>query len=367
MTDDFVIRSPSPGTQGGRSAYSCDEFSPLREVIVGNPSGARIPRPDVSAWLNLYSDLSRSEMERVLTGEFPVRVVEETIEDLEVLISALRSLGVVVHQVRAGDHSQEFGTPQWRTDGFYNYCPRDLALIVGPVIIETASPMRARYFELFGMRHLFQRFMLNGSSWIAAPRPQLANELFLVDEQGSPALGEDEPVFEAANVLRCGKDLLYQVSASGNQLGRIWLERTLRAYGDFTIHPLRRIYDYTHIDSTIALLRPGLVLLNPERVNDANLPDVLRKWDAIWCPPMNTVPAALPYPLSSRWIGMNLLMINPGLAIVDATQHALIRALERNGIDTLPLTLRHARTLGGGFHCVTLDILRDGAMESYFD
>ena len=358
---------PRTAIRGGCAAYSCDEFSQLREVIVGNPSGARIPRRDVSVWLNLYGDLSRCEMERVLTGEFPVQVIEETAEDLELLISALRSLGVVVHQVCAGDHPQEFGTPQWRTDGFYNYCPRDLALIVGPVIIETASPMRARYFELFGMRHLFQSFMLNGSAWIAAPRPQLADELFQVDEQGYPALGEDEPVFEAANVLRCGTDLFYQVSASGNELGRIWLERTLRAYGDFTIHPLRRIYEFTHIDSTIALLRPGLALLNPERINDANLPDVLRKWDAIWCPPMNPAPAASPYPLSSRWIGMNLLMVNPGLAIVDAAQHELIRALERNGIDTLPLTLRHARTLGGGFHCVTLDARRDGTMESYFD
>lgn len=364
MTNDFVIQSPSPGIG---TAYSFDEFSPLREVIVGNPSCARIPRQDISAWLNLYGDLSRSEMESVLTGEFPVRVIEETTEDLQVLINTLRGLGVVVHQARAGDQSHEFGTPQWRTDGFYSYCPRDLALIIGSVIIETASPMRARYFELFGMRHLFQRFMLNGSTWIAAPKPQLADELYQVDEEGRPALGEHEPVFEAANVLRCGKDLFYQVSTSGNELGRIWLERTLRAYGDFTIHPMRKVYEYTHIDSTIALLRPGLVLLNPERINEANMPDALRKWDVIWCPPMNTAPAASPYPLSSRWIGMNLLMVNPELAIVDAAQHALIRALERNGIGTLPLTLRHARTLGGGFHCVTLDVLRDGVMESYFD
>ena len=367
MTDDFMVRPPSLDVRDGRPAYSCDEFSPLREVIVGNPSGARIPQQDVSAWLNLYGDLPRDEVERVLTGEFPVRVIEETKEDLHVLIGTLRDLGMVVHESGANDHSQEFGTPQWRTDGFYNYCPRDLALIIGQVIIETASPMRARYFELFGMRRLFQHFMLNGSAWIGAPRPQLADELFEVDEQGGPTLGEHEPVFEAANVLRCGKDLFYQVSASGNELGRIWLERTLRAYGDFTVHPLREIYEYTHIDSTIALLRPGLALLNPERVNDANLPDVLRKWDVIWCPPMNAVTPASPYPLSSQWIGMNLLMLNPELAIVDAAQHELIRELERNGIDVLPLTLRHARTLGGGFHCVTLDVVRDGAMESYFD
>jgi glycine amidinotransferase/scyllo-inosamine-4-phosphate amidinotransferase 1 len=365
--DDSVTRSSLPTVPRHRPAHSCDEFSPLREVIVGNPAGARIPRPDISAWLNLYGDLPRTELDRVRRGEFPERVVEQTAEDLQVLIDTLRGLDVEVHQVPAVDHAQEFGTPHWRTDGFYNYCPRDLALVIGSVIIETPSPMRARYFELFGMRELFQQYMLNGSPWIAAPRPQLTDELFQLDDLGRPVLGEQEPAFEAANVLRCGRDLFYQVSSSGNELGRIWLERTLDAYGDFVVHPLRGIYEYTHIDSTIAFLRPGLVLLNPERINDANLPDVLRKWDVIWCPPMNTPATGSPYPLSSPWIGMNLLMVNPGLAIVDAAQHELISVLERNGVQTLPLTLRHARTLGGGFHCVTLDVHRDGGMESYFD
>jgi hypothetical protein len=31
------------------------------------------------------------------------------------------------------------------------------------------------------------------------------------------------------------------------------------------------------------------------------------------------------------------------------------------------LKLRHSRMLAGGFHCVTLDIRREGSMESYFD
>lgn len=32
-------------------------------------------------------------------------------------------------------------------------------------------------------------------------------------------LGETEPVFDAANVLRAGRDLYYLVSGSGNELG----------------------------------------------------------------------------------------------------------------------------------------------------
>ncbi len=40
---------------------------------------------------------------------------------------------------------------------------------------------------------------------------------------------------------------------------------------------------------------------------------------------------------------MNLLMVAPNPAIVDAAQHALITTLEHHGIDVVPHTLRHAR------------------------
>jgi N-dimethylarginine dimethylaminohydrolase len=44
----------------------------------------------------------------------------------------------------------------------------------------------------------------------------------------------------------------------------------------------------------------------------------------------------------------------------------LIKLLEKNGLDVLPLKLRHSRMMGGGFHCVTLDIRRKGTLERYF-
>jgi N-dimethylarginine dimethylaminohydrolase len=64
---------------------------------------------------------------------------------------------------------------------------------------------------------------------------------------------------------------------------------------------------------------------------------------------------------------MNLFSINPALVVVDRDQTALIRLLEKQGLDVIPLKLRHARMLGGGFHCATLDIRRRGTLERYFD
>lgn len=60
---------------------------------------------------------------------------------------------------------------------------------------------------------------------------------------------------------------------------------------------------------------------------------------------------------------MNLLMVSPEPAIVAADQHSLIKQLEYLGISVLPPRLWHSRVLGGGFHCATLDIRRDGGLE----
>ncbi len=111
-------------------------------------------------------------------------------------------------------------------------------------------------------------------------------------------------------------------------------------------------------------LRAGLVLLNPERVTKENLPKVFEDWEHLWCPPPVDI-GFTGQPISSTWISMNLLMVNPGLAIVEREQPALIRALEAKSIEVIPLHMPHARTLGGSFHCVTLDLRRRGELESY--
>ena len=75
----------------------------------------------------------------------------------------------------------------------------------------------------------------------------------------------------------------------------------------------------------------------------------------------------LPYPLASNdGIGRNLLMIDPETVVVDEIQIPLIRALEKRRFTVIPLPYRHGRTLGGSWHCITLDTNRDGGLENYF-
>lgn len=163
-------------------------------------------------------------------------------------------------------------------------------------------------------------------------------------------------------MARCGRDLLYLVSDSGNHLGAQWLAGAVGPA--YRVHPLDRLRNTTHIDTTLVFVRPGLVLAPAPYVSRDNLPDIVRDWDVEHVGEMDD-DGETERLMASKWIGLNILMVNPSLAIVDRRQRRLIRILERRCIDVLPLVLRHARALGGGFHCVTLDVRRRGTLESY--
>jgi len=50
--------------------------------------------------------------------------------------------------------------------------------------------------------------------------------------------------------------------------------------------------------------------------------------------------------------------VDPHTVICDRNQPELIKTLRSYKFEVIPLELRHSRTLGGGFHCVTLDLQR---------
>jgi N-dimethylarginine dimethylaminohydrolase len=345
--------------------WSCNEWDPLEEVIVGNPLQARFPTADPSTRLAEFPD---RYLEEIPQGRFPEHVVEETEEDLQAFIAVLTGLGIAVKRPATWPHEASFSTIHWESRGYYNYCPRDVLLVVGDQVIETPNVIRSRALETFSYRALLLDYLKSGARWYSAPRPMLLDALFDVDLT-RPTPRNDEPAFDAANVLRFGRDLIYLVSSTGNELGGQWLQTMLGE--DFRIHFLMGVYYGSHIDSTFVALRPGLVLCNPARVNADTLPGILKQWDVIYSPPMENTDRHdadyLSKSIGSEWIDMNLFSIRPDLVVVDRDQTALIRLLEKKRLDVIPLKLRHSRMLGGGFHCVTLDVRRRGILQRYFD
>ena len=99
-------------------------------------------------------------------------------------------------------------------------------------------------------------------------KPRLLDESYQRENLDELTLTNVEPVFDP-NILRCNNDILYLLSNTGNELGAQWLQNFLGS--EYKVHVLRDMYSYVHLDSTIALLREGLCLLNLERVNEDNI------------------------------------------------------------------------------------------------
>lgn len=342
-----------------------NEWDPIEEIIVGIAHDAHLPTNDIT--FNLTVDPQAAVPGHAFTelklGPISKQVIEETEEDLESLVGVLESEGITVRRPQPHADMHSIKTPFWESERYFAYCPRDIFLTIGDTLIETPSMQRSRYLESFCYEHLLIEYTRRGARWIAAPKPKLLDEDFNFSGTEPFILRNRAPIFEAANVIRAGRDIIYLVSDGGNELGAQWLQNTLGS--GYRVHLCPNLYTGLHIDSTITLLRPGLFLANPSRVRPDNIPEPLRKWEMLCAPPMQDSEKSDIGYISTIWLGMNLLVVNPHLAIVDAQQTELIRLLEKNCFDVIPMTLRHGRKLGGGFHCVTLDVRRRGTLEDY--
>ena len=164
----------------------------------------------------------------------------------------------------------------------------------------------------------------------------------------------EEILFDAPNVVRLGMNILYQVSNSGNEKGAKWLQSM---FPEYKVHIERDAYSGAHFDSTVVPLADGLVLFNGHRVSPEKYPKIFEKWNKIFFTDFIDSQSDSSG-ISSNAIGMNLLSVKDDLVIIDENQTELIKTLLRYGIESIPMSMRHQRTLGGGFHCVTLDLKR---------
>lgn len=318
--------------------YPSNEWSQLESVIVGVADHAQVPEIDISLrTVNYANELS---VDHIVPGPYPKKVIEEANQDLETLCRFLRNQGVDVQR------------PLRSVTEYYNYCPRDVVFAHKKLALATPMPIRARRNNYLSLQHCFDDLI------VADRHHEESN--YNLDCVGNPdvlALKEEQPMFDAANILRANDDLLYLVSNSANSRGADMLQEMVGS--DTRVHKLSGVYSYMHIDSTIAFLREGLMLLNPSRVPDKSiLPAPFNSWDAIYAPEPAIIGYHPGYCNASKWININLFSVNENLVIVEENQHNLRIELEKYGIDCAMLPMRQSRTLAGVFHCVTLDTKR---------
>ena len=302
---------------------SRNEWDPLKAIVVGIADHANWPMTDP-----VFAEEARNSLwteTPAPSGPVPGFIVDQANRELDILSETLLRYGATVYRPKPVDHRA--------VRGMYNYCPRDRILVYGDTIVDVNMMYPCRNQEIKS----YYRLMAEARSILTMPR-------------------DTGMILDAANICRLGDTWLFLESASGNRAAYEWL---CNKFPNITIE-LCNFYSGVHIDSTITPLREGLVLLNASRVNESNCPKAFRDWQRIYVTEDQIVAQDFyQYPYASKWIAMNMLALDPETVILDAAQTQLITILKQHGIDSIPLTLSHSRTLGGGFHCVTLDTWRN--------
>lgn len=361
---------------------SWNEWDSLKHVILGCPDGTMVQAPEPA----IYRHWPEAGFPHGTYGKIPQEYVEKASEQMDNLAKILESRGVVVDRPTPLDFSQEVSTPDWKQKSMFGCMPpRDLLLTVGNEILEATMSLRSRWFEYLCYRPILEKYYAEDLNfrWEAAPKPRLTDRTYKKDfhknwetysdqernqimENSEWILSEVEPCFDAADIARCGKDLFVAKSMVTNEGGIRWLRHH---FPNHRIHKVRyREVMPWHIDSTLIPLRPGLVMVNPLRSPlEPKQAELFKKNDWEMIPaPYSVVTKKRPLQMTSLWLNMNVVVLDPKTVLVEASETPVQELLDQYGFDVIPVPYYEVAIFGGGLHCATADVYREGNIEDYF-
>ena len=381
---------------------SWNEWDPLKRVIIGRPEGTNVPAPEPAWWY----DLPLGGYPLGSYGPFPQEMVDAANEQMDYFVKQIEQRGAIVERIDIQPfmfnkplHSP-LGWVQLNAHGVNNV--RDVTMIHGNYIIEATTVRRTRIYERFNLRPIFERYFKEDPEMIhfAAPMPMLTDESFVrnyyydfentwTDEDKRNKLHnwefqltEKEPLWDAADAMRFGKDIFHQGSCVTNRGGMDWLKRMCAALGLRLHHVLFDTpkekdhpdnYHPWHIDVNLVPLRPGLCMYNPDWS-----PRTPELWELFKKNDWELIPAVRPTRVHKNkvyltglyegksWISMNTFSIDPKTVCVEAGETAYCEQLDKLGFEVVPIPYEKVIPFGGALHCTTLDVYREGGCEDYF-
>jgi glycine amidinotransferase len=362
---------------------SWNEWDPLKHVIVGRADGTVVQAPEPAC----VRDWPKYGFPKGTYGPLPKEMEAKANEQLDNFAKLLEGRGIRADRPTPIDFTQKVQTPDWVQNSMFGVMPpRDLLATVGNEILEATMSQRSRWFEFICYRPLLNRYFQEDPNFRfeAAPKPRLTDRTYKIgfwdevetkteEEQIEQytmkkqwALTEEEPLFDAADIGRFGKDLFVQRSTCTNTSGMSWLRRH---FPNHRIHEvLFREAHPMHIDATFVPVRPGLAISNRQRVPlTKEMVDLFKKndWEIVECAtPAHTEKAPLSF--CSVWLSMNVLVLDPKTICVEASETAQMEQFDKLGFNVIPVPFWDVSAFGGGLHCATADVYREGKLEDYF-
>ena len=278
---------------------SWNEWGPLKHIIVGRVDGTQVQAEEPA----IFRDWPDEGFPRGTHGPLPGELAEAAGAQLDHFAKILVGRGIRVDRPTPLDFSKPVSTPDWVQDTMFGCMPaRDLLVVLGNELLEATMSYRSRWFEYLCYRPLIGSYFKQDAEmrWEAAPKPRLTAasyregfwdefEALSPEEQvervrrNDLVLTEEEPLFDAADIARFGKDLFVQLSLVTNRGGIRWLTQHLPEH---RVHPV--IFGNTrplHIDATWIPLRPGLVLHCDEQPQTKKCCSTSRRTTGRWSRP----------------------------------------------------------------------------------
>ena len=308
-----------------------------------------------------YKDIKNSQIRDILT-----RIAIETEEDYKNIETILTQLGVTVLR------------PHVAVDSILNYVD-----INGKITHDTSKsltliprpPMQPRDCQL----------VVNDS--FLATNGEIANFMNILDSE-QMSMPDQQYFFDAPLVTVIGTDLIV------DRRDHPWLDTFVKER--FSKHRITAVDIGGHNDAVFAPVKPGIIVstyhhtnynhtfpgwkvLYIENQSWSAVPDWRRlkhsnqgKW---WMPGEETNHDFTLFVKTwlDDWLGyveetvfdVNMLVIDEHTVLVNNHNKAVFDFLERHGVNPIVAPFRHRFFWDGGIHCITSDLYREGAPETY--
>lgn len=337
-----------------------NEWSPLKAVIVGRAEHSTFPSEPRAVFA---ASMPAEHVDQFRPGNpFPADIVAKAQEELDNFASVLQQHGVKVYRPDEVD---------WlKVGGYTGSMPRDTLMTVGNTLIESPFAWACRRDEVELAYSSILRELSSGGTARICRAPTIVGKDTIYDQsvldgthESGWSINNTRPAFDVADFMRLGKTLVGQLSHVTNMKGIEYLRAQVP--DGYSVEVLHTTDSHAmHIDTTILPLRHGLAVFNPERVTEAELRRhaVFADWQLRPYPitPKPRGPSSPPMYMCSPWLVLNALSLNEKQIFVEEQDVEFANWLkEELGMEPIMLPFQHVNSLGGSFHCATVDLVRE--------
>ncbi|PFH62183.1 hypothetical protein XA68_14724 [Ophiocordyceps unilateralis] len=344
-----------------------NEWSPLKAVIVGRAEGSAFPSELAHMMAATMPAEHLANFKQ--SNPFPAEILTKAQEELDNLAALLRDQGIRVYRPNKVD---------WlKVGGYTGAMPRDGLMTVGSTVIEAPFAWTCRRQEIKLAYTGILDELVSGGAVRICRAPLIAGNDSLYDHVSQRqavgsngntkhshgwAINNSRPAFDTADFMRFGKTIIGQLSHVTNRRGVQYLQAMVPE--GYRVELLDTTDEHAmHIDATILPLRKGLLVYNPQRVTESSLRQhtVFQDWELHSYPfePLPRGPDSPPLYMCSPWLVLNALSLDDKRIVVEANDTQFASWVkDKFGMEPIMCPFQHVHSIGGSFHCATVDLVR---------